>query len=87
MADGSVQFITDQTGRNEWFKLITIDARRAPSDPSGDHRYVRGRTMKVGNWLRLAGFVVLSVLPTFWVWRKPRAAGSVKKRVQEMPAT
>jgi hypothetical protein len=81
VADGSVQFYSDTTSPFVWFELIAIDGREVPAHLHDAPREVRSKTMKVGNWLRLATFLVLLLLPLPWVWLNPTSSGAGTRRV------
>ncbi len=74
LADASVHYYYDAMGRENWTHLLKIDGSEAPSGPEGIPESADKRTVKVANWLRLAAFVMLSILPLPWVWRKPGSA-------------
>lgn len=68
--DGSVQFLADGLPRDFVSHLLTIDDGAGVSaqnlgPPLGDRR-----RLKVGNCYRLVVFVLLTIFPLPWVWRK-----------------
>jgi hypothetical protein len=77
LADGAVQFLYQSLDRDIATQLLVRDDGGPVTD--GEYEKQRGnrhgtaprsggRRLRVGNCLRLAGFVVLTVLPLPWVW-------------------
>lgn len=74
-ADARVHFVYQGVGQDVWSALLTIDdgVKLSDLDLNGPWRGIR--RVKVGNWLQLGLFVVLTLWPLPWVWREPQAFG------------
>jgi hypothetical protein len=77
-ADGGVGFYFDNMGRGRWGHALTIDGADAASDLLGIPQRPQVRAVKLANWLAAGSFLVLSILPLPWVFRKRAIAGASK---------
>lgn len=75
-ADGYVWFLFDGLPRQAWSSRLTINDGASLSDQDLPGGAGRRKRLKVGNCYRLAVFVLLTVFPLPWVWRKPKSAES-----------
>ena len=73
-ADGSVSHLFDGLPRNVWSALLTIDDGVSLSEQDWTVQTDDRKRLKVGNCYRLTVFVLLTLLPLPWVWRKPKPA-------------
>ena len=78
LADSSVAFYYDDVGHENWTRLLSGDASDVPAGPESISKFARVRGVRVGNWLRLSVFVVLSSAPLPWVFRKRGTANAGK---------
>jgi hypothetical protein len=70
LVDGRVAFFSDGLQRNFAAKLLTIDDGVGVSAQNLELQPFAGKRLNVGNCYRLAVFVLLTVFPLPWVWRK-----------------
>ncbi|NLF68416.1 MAG: DUF1559 domain-containing protein [Candidatus Anammoximicrobium sp.] len=73
-ADGRVSYQFYGLPRDVWSALLTIDDGVATSELDWTVGADDWKRPKVGNFYRLAVFVLLTLLPLPWVWRKPKPA-------------
>jgi hypothetical protein len=69
LVDGSARYGSHRADRNTWSELLLIaDGRPTTaweqSLAAGDN----SRIPRIGNWVRLAIFLVVAVFPLPWVW-------------------
>ena len=70
LVDGRVAFFSDGLQRNFAANLLTIDDGAAASPLNLELQLVARKRLNVGNCYRLAVFVLLTIFPLPWVWRK-----------------
>jgi hypothetical protein len=71
-ADGAIRFFNDGLPQDVWSALLTVDDGAQLADLNWDVPSKDRRRPKLGNWFRLATFVLLTLWPLPWVWRKPK---------------
>jgi hypothetical protein len=70
VVDGRVAFFSDGLQRNFATKLLTIDDGADSSPQNLELQPFARKRLNVGNCYRLAVFVLLTIFPLPWVWRK-----------------
>jgi len=73
-ADATISYQFNGLPRHVWSALLTIDDGVATSELDWTVGADDWKRPKVGNFYRLAVFVLLTFLPLPWVWRKPKPA-------------
>lgn len=73
-ADGSLAFLCDGLPRHVWSALLTVDDGISLYDLDLPARADGRKRLKIGNCYRLGVFVLLTLFPLPWVWRKPKPA-------------
>lgn len=72
LVDGSVHFVHRGLPRETATALLTIDDGYGLEEGWSSSGNVSAKRPKLGNWYRLAVFVLLMILPLPWVWISPR---------------
>jgi prepilin-type processing-associated H-X9-DG protein len=76
--DGSVALLSDGLQRDFVSSLLTIDDHAGLSSPNSGGKFGERKRLKVGNCYRLTVFILLTIFPLPWVWRK-RKPGELSK--------
>lgn len=74
LADGSMRYARQGADRDTWSSLFLIDdGKPATAWELSSAAAGSSRTPRIGNWVRLAIFLIVSLFPLPWVWLSPNS--------------